>query len=111
MPLKPSPLNIIQPSGPRYDEDLQKLLNEIGSDFSDENNRTEDFLMKVHIRLFLNYPNLKMQNVNQKLKLLQVNIIIIAEILLSGHSETKRTIRITAYNIMQLPELVYGYFL
>ncbi|GBM41593.1 hypothetical protein AVEN_196206-1 [Araneus ventricosus] len=91
MSLKPSPLNIIKPD-PRYDENLQKLLNEIGSDFSDENNCTDDFLMRVHIRLILNDPNFKMQNANKGLNLLHVNIIIIEEILFSGHSETKRTI-------------------
>ncbi|GBL73387.1 hypothetical protein AVEN_159403-1 [Araneus ventricosus] len=100
MLLKPITLNLIQFSDLRYEEDL---LNETGSDFSDENNCTEDFLLKVHIQLILNYPNMKMNNVDKKLNLLLVNIIIIEEILLSGHSETKRTIRTTAYNVIQLP--------
>ncbi|GBM96882.1 hypothetical protein AVEN_44396-1 [Araneus ventricosus] len=117
MSLKFSSLNIIQPFHPRYDfsslqersskkkkiKELQKFLNEIGNDFSDENNCTGDFLMKVHIRISLNYPNVKIENVNKNPNLLHVNMnlhVIIEEILLSGHSETKRTIRTTAYNII-----------
>ncbi|GBM72667.1 hypothetical protein AVEN_110461-1 [Araneus ventricosus] len=108
MSLKSSPLSIIQPSNPHYGEDL---LNEKGSDFSCENNCTEDFfLVKVHIRLILNYLNLK-NNGKETLNLLHVEIIIIEEIVLSKHSETKRTITTTAYNIIQLPDLVNGYFL
>ncbi|GBO17189.1 hypothetical protein AVEN_225389-1 [Araneus ventricosus] len=81
MSLKPSSLNITHPSDHRYDDGLQKLRIEIGSDFSDESNCTEDFLMKVHIRLVRNYPILKMGNVNKELNLIHDNITIIEEIL------------------------------